>query len=149
MAWIRRYEQKKVISKILFDSNFTFVMHDYVHWHSSIDYCLLSRWQDFKQKWLSFLKEMISAAEFPAEFLLGKCASWRRATYRHTQFKFWIVWEHPLYEIWGYAFNLMWYKFILTWRNDSTWPKPQTHLVEGTEGIVQKICSPVVLLVGW
>ena len=36
---------------------------------------------------------------------LGKCASWRSATNRWKKFKFWIFWEHPLYEMLKYAFK--------------------------------------------
>ena len=36
---------------------------------------------------------------------LGKCASWR-TTNRCTKFKFWRIWEHPLYEITEYALNI-------------------------------------------
>ena len=42
MTCIRRYKQKKLTSKISVDSNYIRlqVKHDYVHWHSSIDYCV-------------------------------------------------------------------------------------------------------------
>ena len=38
---------------------------------------------------------------------LEKCASWRRATNRCKNFKFLNLWEHPLYKIWEYAFNII------------------------------------------
>ena len=55
-----------VISKISVDFNLTFTsfMHDYVHWHCSINYCVkLSLINETlcKKKMLSFHKEMISA----------------------------------------------------------------------------------------
>ena len=37
--------------------------------------------------------------------LLGKCTSGRKATNRCKKFKFWNLWECPLYEISEYAFK--------------------------------------------
>ena len=62
---------------------------------------------------------------------LGRCTSCRRATSRYQKFKFWNFWEHPLYEIWEYAFNnnilgctcqwnkqlLLMLKSLLSWSN--------------------------------
>ena len=39
------------------------------------------------------------------KFLLGKCASCEESYKWGKKIKIWNFWEHPLYEIWEYAFN--------------------------------------------
>ena len=97
--------KKMLISKISVDSILPLqVMHDYVHWHCSTDYCvkvilvdenLCEDCCNFTLKW----------------FLLNSFGEmcFLKKSYKKMQkiqiFKFWNFWERPLYEIWEYVFK--------------------------------------------
>ena len=79
---------KKLFPKSSVDSNISLqVVHDYSTWYCSIR--------------LTVLDEMISA-----QFLWGNEFISGGAINRCKEFKFWNVWEHPLFEILEYAFNI-------------------------------------------
>ena len=77
-------------------------MHDYVHWHCSIDYCVkLSLVEE------ALCKKLLSISQGDDFSLIpvGKCATYGRAINRCNNFKLWQFWERPLYEICEYAFD--------------------------------------------
>ena len=64
MTYFRRYEPKKLFPKFQLILTVRLqIMHDYVHWNCSIDYCVKLSLLDetICKKWLPFRKEMISA----------------------------------------------------------------------------------------
>ena len=78
MAWIKRYKQKKLISKILVDSNFMFSSYGWLcvfHCSHRLLCWIKSHVQDFLWKLLSFHTEIIST-----KFLWGSVL--RRAELR-------------------------------------------------------------------
>ena len=107
--WIRRYKQKKPISKISVDSNFMLqVMHDDVVFHCSIDHCvelslvdetLCENCSHFTLKW--FQLDSFQECFF-------------KENYKKMQ-KFQILKNglRPLYEITEYAFN--WKLYLVSW----------------------------------
>ena len=86
--------EKKVISKILVDSNISFTSHAWL--------CEENLWENcsyFTMKW--FLLNCFGEMCFWGE----KCVFEGRAINRCKTNKLWNFWERPLFEIWEYAFK--------------------------------------------
>ena len=69
-------------------------MHDFVHWHCSTDYWVQLLLDNENLRENCFNLHQNDFCLIP----LGECASWRRATNRCKNLKFWHFWERPLYK---------------------------------------------------
>ena len=54
---------------------------------------------------------LISPWNYFCSIPLGKCVFKGRVINRCKKFKFWNFWEHPLFEIWEYAFKVLYWYF--------------------------------------
>ena len=78
-------------------------MHEYVHRHCSIDYFVKLILVDENLCKIAFISHWNDFCLIP----LGKCTSWGQLQIDAKYSKFWHFWEPPLYEIWEYAFNIL------------------------------------------
>ena len=103
MVWIRRYKQKKLISKISVDSNFTFSSYAW----SCVFHCS-QRLPCWKKSLCTRLSGKIALISYWNDFSLipfRKCASQRRTTKKCKKFKFSKFWERLLFDIREDAFK--------------------------------------------
>ena len=80
LTWIRRYEQKKLTSKISVDSNFTFTsLYAWLcAWHCSIDNCVKSSLDDetYAKNCSHFIKKWFQPNSFREMCYLGESYKW-------------------------------------------------------------------------
>ena len=107
MTWIRKYQQKKLISKISVDSIFMFSSYAGL----CVFHCShrLLRWITSCTRDFLWKVALISYRNNFSLIHLEKCASLRGATklWKRKKIKFWQFWERPLFNIREYAFNKM------------------------------------------
>ena len=104
MVWIRRYKQKKLISKISVDSNFTFSSYAWLcvfHCSHRLLCWIKSRVRDFSVK-IALISYWNDFSPTP----LGKCASYKSALQICKKITFFKFWECPLFDISEHSFNI-------------------------------------------